>query len=373
MGLELWYKEGTINGIQMRTFEPMNSLELVSDLEANIQHQIKKIDHLYRQRQITNRQYSSEYLHPKKAIDEGNAILNQAYSDALLNSMASLIDYYCICCTLKIGIPVEKIRKIQYRPLAAKFLIESSSLEKSEKATATIETLKNVFNGKYPELAAAGGHGYWMGFLGEAISRTLNEYGALGRSQFEPIYHASEARLQIDPKVEKYYHYMRPLFCNIANRSGVRNNIYIDINNFLKHNAVPYLSTHRESFEDEHRIFSYFEIKHTHRDFLKDGILKDVVKTSFKELKTDLEAKHASGKCGAYLCGLEKAWGLGPVLDIDFVNGYISPDKNTLYFFVDTVLLAKTESATLIDAHGSLLQSLQALARDIDRGLKLEF
>ncbi|ACB65651.1 hypothetical protein BamMC406_3178 [Burkholderia ambifaria MC40-6] len=351
----------------------MNSPELVSDLETNIQHQIKKIGYLYSQREITNRQYFNEFANPKKEFDEGSAILNQAYSDAVLNSMGSLIDYYCICCALKIGIPVKKIKKVQYRSLTNKFLIDNSSLSKSDKATATIGTLQNIFNKKYPELAVLGGHGYWMGFLGEAISHTLKEYGALDRSQFEPIFHASEARLEIDPKIEKYYHYMRPLFCNIANRSGIRHNIYIDINNFLKHNAVPYLSTKIEIFEEERRFFSYFEIKHTHRDFLKDGILKDLVETSFEKLKTDLETKHVSGKYGAYLCGLEQAWGLGPVLDIDFVNGYISPDKKTLYFFVDTVLMAKTESATLIDADGSLLQSLQALAREIDRGLNFKF
>lgn len=354
----------------------MNSKNLIKDVESNVIYQLKKISTVFQQRQITNLKYLNEYLHPAQKIDEKNSILNQALSDSILNSMASLIDYYSICCMLKIGVPEERIRKIQYRSLNNRFLIDKSTLTKPEKELATIDTLLKEYNAKLSansELEPPRGHDYWMGFLGSAISHTLKEYGALESSHFELRYNECESRLEIDQKIEKYYFYMRPFFCNPANPSGVKHNIYIDINNFLKHNAVPYLSTQIETFEEEHRVFSYFEIQNSHSSFLKDGILKDLVISGFEELKRNLEAKYSNRNNYNYICQLEDVWGLGRILTLDSANGYISPDNKYLYFYIDGVLMAKSESTILVDADKSFLTALQELKREIDRGLNFTF
>jgi hypothetical protein len=166
---------------------------------------------------------------------------------------------------------------------------------------------------------------------------------------------------------------MRPLFCNFANASGVKHNIYIDINNFLKHNAVPYLSSQIENFQGELRIFSYYEIKNSHSLFLKDGILKDLVTADFEVLKVSLELKSSNSDNYGCLSELENAWGLGNILSVDRVNGYISQNKVFLYFYIDGVLIAKSRDATLVDADKSLWNALCELRREIDRGLKFEF
>lgn len=354
----------------------MNPEEITEEIKINIHYKIKKIEALCKQRGIKKTNHINEILYPAKKINEENSILNQALSDAILNSMASLIDYYCIFCMLKIGIPKDKIRKIQYRPINNKFLIEKSTLTNQEKKKATIETLKNRFNvelSKIPEAQKIKAHEYWIGFLGSAISHALKDYGALDSSQFELVFRDSEGRLEINQKVEKYYFYMRPLFCNPANSSGVKYNIYIDINNFLKHNAIPYLSTRIETLQGEHRAFSYFKINKNHNNLLKDGILKNLVTISFEELKANLESKSHNRADDEYLCELERAWGLGRILTIDHTNGYIDSKKDLLHFYIDDVLISKGKSATLIDANKSLLNTLHKLIIDIKCGLDFLF
>ncbi|MGU9849512.1 hypothetical protein ACU680_01740 [Pseudomonas koreensis] len=352
----------------------MSNKKIVDDVEQNVKYQIKKIHEIFEARQTTNFQYLNEFLHPSKKIDEKNSVLNQALSDSLLNSMATLIDYYSICCMLKLGAAESKITKVQYRSLNNAFLIAKSTyLDKSEKGLATIDTLYTRYKSKLSEdskLKSLNGHDHWLGFLGDAICHSLKEYGALEKSEFELCYDEEEGRLKIDPKVEKYYFYMRPLFCNPANPSGLKHNIYIDINNFLKHNAVPYLSTKVEMFEGEGRIFSYFEIKNEHVGFLKDGILKDLAICDFEELKCALELKKSKQDDWDYLCDLERKWGLGRVLTLDPVNGYIGKDRESLYFYIDSVLLAKSKNAILVDAEKSFFTVLQELKREIKRGLE---
>ena len=166
---------------------------------------------------------------------------------------------------------------------------------------------------------------------------------------------------------------MHPFFCNIYSNAGVKHSIYIDVNNFLKHNAVPYITPHIESFEGEKRIYSYFEIKNEHHLLLKDGILRDIVGTDFEELKINLDSRHRNRNSSGYLCDLEKTWGLGNILTLDPINDHISKDNKTLYFFIDKVLIAKNNEATLIDAGDSLLMVLRILKREIDTGMGYEY
>lgn len=344
----------------------MNLQELIKSLEENIKFKFKKLENLHSERCITNNKHLNDRLNPHIKPDERNSILNQALSDAILNSLASLIDYYCIYCMLKLGATEDKIRKIQYRPLTNSFLIEKSVLLKHKKSTATINTLESEFKAKISSIInieTVNINDYWTAFLGDAISYTLKEYGILENNKFELKIDEATGQLAFDPRVEKYLYYMQPLFCNAFSASGVKYCIYIDINNFLKHNAVPYLSSQIESFGAEQRIFSYFEIRATQSVFLKDGILKDLVTSSFFEMKSELEKKSKEDK--HHLCQLEENWGLGAILEIDRTNGFISSNKELLHFYIDGILFAKSENTVLIEADSCLRDVISRLHHEL--------
>ncbi len=347
----------------------MNDQKLQDDLESNVRYQMLKIDALFRRRTTPSRDHFNDHLHPVKAVDQDNpnAILNQALSDALLNAMATLIDYYCVYTVVRIGGPLEKILDVQHHPLNNAFLVSQSRLPEV-KNDPRFSTLLSAFNAKYSRIEEAAPDDYWMGLLGHAIAARLNKFGVLKCSTFEPDYDEPTRRLQIDTKIKDYYFLMRPLFSNRANPSGLKYAIYTDINNFLKHNTVPYLSIKTENFGDERRIFSYFKIHNEYSVFLRNGILKDLVKCPFDDLKSALAAKHADRW---EPCSLEEIWGMGPILTTDKENGYLSEEGKCLNFFVDGVLLAKTASETMIDAVGSLKITLQKLVGHIKDGLDL--
>lgn len=353
----------------------MSTLGLIKEFEKNISYQFEKIEILYIARNETNTTYLNQTLHPTRNIDKRNATLNQAYSDALLNSLASLIDYYCILCMLKIGMPHSKIRKVQYRPINNKLILDKFKSTSVDKKNLNIQELKDIYDSEFLKIYTSkniNNRDYWTGFLGSAISSSLNEYGVPAK-EFTLAYDVHEERLDISTDIKKYFSYMHPFFCNIYSSPGVKHSIYIDVNNFLKHNAVPYITPHIESFKNEKRIYSYFEIKNEHHLLLKDGILKDIVGAGFEKLKLNLDSKYCNSNNYNYLCELEKTWGLGRILTLDSINSHVSEDKKTLYFFIDNVLIAKNHEATLIDADDSLLMVLKVLKREIDNGLGYEY
>lgn len=356
----------------------MNPGNLTKQAERNIHYKISKLEALCSARRKTNEKYLHELLQLNSSIDQENATLNQAFTDAILNSMASLIDYYCIYCLIRVGVPEEKITRIQYRSLNNKFLIDSSGFSKKIKESPSIDALRKVFDIEISsccglEIKDINVHDYWICFLGDAISTTLHEYAITNDKRMKLIFDSVEGRFKIESVVRQYYFYMRFLFCNHSNNAGAKYSIYIDINNFLKHNSVPYLTTKIESFEDEQRAFTYLEIKNHDRIFFKNGILKSIIEIDFDTLKKDLELKHSHQENYDFLCPLEEDWGLGRILKTDTQNGYISKDKATLYFFIDGILMAKNRESTLVDADLSLIGVLRELIREIKQGMKLDF
>lgn len=356
----------------------MNIERLAKEVKDNIFYKISKLDALCKERKKTNEKFLREIMQSGPFRDHENATLNQAFTDAILNSVASLIDYYCIYCLIKIGVPESKITKIQYRALNNRFLIDTWGLSKVERESTSIEALRKKFDAEISrccdlKIEDIDPNDYWVGFLGSAISSTLHEYGVVNEKRMSLKFDKAGNRLVIEKALRQYYFYMNFLFCNPANRSGVRYNIYIDINNCLKHNVVPYLTPKVESFESEQRIFSYLEIKNHNHIFLKNGIFRSIVEADFDILSKSLELKLSNRENYDFLCPLEKEWGIGPIITIDAENGCVSEDKATLYFFVDGVLMAKNREATLVDADHSLLWMLSDLIRKIKNGMQLDF
>ena len=163
---------------------------------------------------------------------------------------------------------------------------------------------------------------------------------------------------------------MQKFYCNGHFCNGTKYNIYIDINNCLKHNIVPYITPRLEIFEGEQRGFSYFEFNSNTSIFLKPGLLRDIIELDFEVLRESLQ--EIADSPTNIRSKLEKSWELDDILRIDKKSGYISDDKKTLYFFVDNVLMAKTYETTFIDAGLSLKKALGRLIVDIEDGIKLD-
>ncbi len=351
----------------------MDMQDVAKEVEENIEYQIDKLEFLCSESVEENKIFLSDHLNllnPNK-----KSIKNQVYTDSILNAMASLIDYYCIYCFIKIGIREEKITKIQYRPINNKYLIKAR--EQNKKTDLKVDELQEFFhkritdhtNLKPGEIDI---NDYWICFFGDAISCVLYEVGLVNERNNALNYDAANNKFIIEKNVAKYFYYMNFLFCNRYSNSGVRYNIYVDINNCLKHNVVPHLAPKVESFNGEVRMYSYFKLKNSDSIFLKDGILKSIVKADFEILKSDFSRKSNNPSSPPLQCTLENELGLGPIITLDPQNGYLSKDQETIYFFIDTILIAKNRDATLVDANNSLLDILRTLIREIRRGVHLD-
>jgi hypothetical protein len=322
----------------------------------------------------THQYYSNEYLKFGKVINKENEIRNQSLSDALLNAMASLIDYYCIYCMIKIGINIDKITSVQYKSINKKLILDTSSLTKDEKNEYSLELFKKKFNEKILQacdmnINEINIHQYWASYLYDSILSILKKYGMSDGKKLAFDFDGVRGRFNIKREVVLYHQCMQFFYTNPANRGGVRYEIYIDLNNFLKHNAVPYFVQHKEQFDNpiEDRIYSFFTIENEKQIFLKNGILKDVARIGFDDLKKNLQLKLTHGNF--HVCDLEQQWEIGPIIKVDQQNGIVGSDGNTLYFNIDGVFVARTRDAILVDARASFRGVMADLIRDVKLGM----
>jgi len=354
----------------------MEKFDISKKIESDIFQKIENIHALVTQRERTHNLCIENYLKfgsPDK--DKDLKTLNQALGDAILNSMSSLIDYYCIYCMINIGVSKGKIRKVQYRPIGKSFLIENSCLTKEEKTKSSLDIFKKKFEERLQaecgiEAKDINLYHYWIGYLADAISSTLHEYGVLEKKRASLAFDPSNNSLEFCSEITQYHNCMNFLYCNPCSNSGVRCSIYIDINNCLKHNAIPYVIQRIEEFKDpdEKIIYSFFEIENYKSVFLKDGFLREISEIDFNELKTNLEFKSANGNYE--LCPLEQKWEIRDIIRIDKTNGFVSKDGETLFFFVDGVFFAKTRKSTLIDAEKSFKAVLSFLIDQIENKVR---
>lgn len=348
---------------------------LIQQIKDNIDHQIEKMEFLWKERSKKTLQLITEVAN-KKEISRENELANQALTDALLNSMASLIDYYYMYCFMKMGLKDENITKVQYRPINNNYMRFSSSYKEEGRDRPTMGFIIEQFNKKITglsnlELSAISSlhlHDYWHAFFGEAISASLFEVDLLPEKKFKFEY-TSEG-FQINNLVKKYHLYMEAFYCNERYNNGAKYNIYLDINNCLKHNIVPHLQTKIISFNDEVRGFLHFNLKNEDSVFLKKGLLKSIVDLDFDELSKILENLSANETCSHQDPDIRLL--IDNLLKVDKSNGYVSQDKGRLHFFVGDVLIEKSRDATFVDAAGSLRITLQCLIKDIKNGMELD-
>ncbi|WP_165728557.1 hypothetical protein [Pseudoalteromonas sp. 31A1] len=345
----------------------------IQQIQENIAYQIEKMNFLCNERRKKSHQVITEVA-KKMEISRENELANQALTDALLNSMASLIDYYYMYCFMKLGLKSENITKVQYRPINNNY-IQTSSSYKEKGCRPSIGFIKEQFDKKITEMSnlelsdiqSLYIHDYWHAFFGEAISKFLLKVGLLSdKFKFE---YTSEG-FKINNLVKKYHFYMEAFYCNELYSNGAKYNIYLDINNCLKHNIVPYLQTEITNFDDKLMGFLFFNFKNEDSVFLKKGLLKSIVDLDYDELRKILNKLSANEKCSHQDPDIKSLIDIH--LKVDKINGYVSHDNARLYFFVDEVLIAKSKDATFVDAVGSLNQTLRSLIEDIKRGIELD-
>ncbi|MBP4001372.1 hypothetical protein [Pseudomonas koreensis] len=344
----------------------MDVESLILQIQENINYQEGKLAYLWGAKEKTNFTFLEQAAN--NILDPQNAAVNQALTDSLLNAMASLVDYYCMYCFLKMGVKEEQITKVQYRPMNNQALLAASSNKLTSLDLIRESFDRNITEISKRKLADISTNDYWPAIFGDAATSVLFKVGVVPGKKFE-LAHGVDG-FEINSKVRKFHYYMHRLYCNQFLSGGVKYNLFIDINNCLKHNIVPYVTPKLESFAHEERAFSYIEFKNDNTVFLKPSLLKTLVDYDFDAMREGLEQVRASNT--NLRSELEIAWGMDDILRVDKENGYLSQDEKTLYFFIDNILMAKTREATFVDVGISLKRALGRLMEDIRWGMGLD-
>jgi hypothetical protein len=205
-----------------------------------------------------------------------------------------------------------------------------------------------------------------MCYLSDSIAALLQKYGIPGKKMVDFQFDVDKGKFKISDEIIKYHSFMSFLYMNPANPSGVRYGIYMELNNFLKHNAIPYLTLSVENFEkySENRLYSFFAIESDKYIFLKGEILKNIALANFENLKSDLQKKLIDG--GKYLSELERRWELGSIISVHKEDGICNKSGDTLYLDVDGVFIAKTADSILIDARSSFRSVISKLITQVE-------
>ena len=340
--------------------------KLILQVKENIDYQEGKLAYLWSAREKTNLAFLEQAAN--HTLDPQNTAINQALTDSLLNAMASLVDYYCMYCFLKMGVEKENITTVQYRAMNNRALLFATPNKLTSLDSIRVSFDELITGISKKALTDISIHDYWPALFGDAATSALLKAGIVLEGKFK-LSHDADG-FKIDNKIRKFHCYMHRLYCNQFLCGGVKYSLFIEINNCLKHNIVPYVIPKLENFEDEGRAFSYIEFKNDNTVFLKPGLLKTLVDYDFDAMREGLEQVYSSKT--SLRSDLERAWGMDDILRVDKGNGYLSQDENTLYFFIDNVLMAKTRDATFVDVGISLKRALGRLMEDIRWGMNLD-
>lgn len=153
----------------------------------------------------------------------------------------------------------------------------------------------------------------------------------------------NENRIEItlSKLIEEYYTHTKFLHCHY-DAHGRKFNIFIELNNFLKHNRYPLIKYRTEAFNGKPYAYSFYEIKRVNYKFLKKGVIYTIAHIDFDEL--EVAAKFfLKNNCPCE--GLERKY-LLPKLNV-FRDGDLKVDGE-LYFRLDNVLMSRTRDSISI-------------------------
>ncbi|MCS3434025.1 hypothetical protein [Klebsiella sp. BIGb0407] len=347
----------------------------INKIEQNILYTQKKIKYYLYLREFKLKEFyfmhlnfpGNKYTLPKET---------QIFSDALLQGMATLIDYYFIWVSMKLGCQNENIVKIQYKSFDDNQIINSyNRANKSQFNTTTL--IINEINSEILKLSGKKSseviiHNYWAYYFKYAICSEISKWGASFKTTQSE--RSDEYENLVGDVVFKYYTYLNPFFSNYNySMAGAKYNIYLTINNYLKHNTVPIIIPSILNFGEEKRIFSHFEIKNEDSFFLKDSLLKNILTHDFESLKKELDNKSAQKNKDYPEQSPIMNTSFIDFIKLDKVNGHINETDGSLLFFLDGVSFTKTKNSLLIDAGYSLKETIFTLFRTIEDGMKTIF
>ncbi|MCD6619541.1 hypothetical protein [Aeromonas veronii] len=335
----------------------------IDDVLNSIEYQNRKISTLIKIRQeYMNLFLTSHALEQKSEQLNDLKNISQILHDGLLNAFASILDYYNIAFMLRLGAPFDKISKVQHQRITNEKLMRQSGKNDIEsflgdlnvqlKSNNTLKVLLNNDN--------LWEYRYYL--YGDLISKYLKHIGVVATNH-QP-YQVKGDQIIFCEIIKDYLNYTRGFFCTKLDTYGVGFNIYLDINNFLKHNTVPFFTPHIETFDNEEtRVYAYFKIEKSQYIYLNNGIVKHFASYDFDKLRACLQEKES----GAYTTAVEDEIGLPGILTVDNKNGFENKNENGIYFYLDDVLIMRERNSIFIDSMSSLVKVYHRLWREIER------
>lgn len=337
-----------------------------SESIKSVNLQIKKIKITLRKCEEASTQAIEKYIATQGRELELSAdiYLEQTMEyENLLNRLASLVDYYYIYIAEKLGAPNEKIRNVQYSKIT-NYLAIQKHIGKGSKHKSwrdLMEYLRPQLEEKF-EPSDKWDIDYFI--WGDVFKDTLVKWGVMAPKT--PAYEENKdangkIKLTINKKIETYYALTEFLHCS---KTGVghRYNVFLELNNCLKHNKSPDVSYEVQLIQNQYVAFSYFTIKEDSYHYLNDGILKTFAELDYKKLKTALDFRF---KNPGLISPLENEIGL-TVINVDRENHY-ERDKS-LYFYIDNVLIKRQENSISVNIF-CLQRATNRLIGEINRYL----
>lgn len=358
--LEVSTESEIFNQIVSNAFERRVKID---DALNSIEYQNRKILTLIKIRQ----EYVDRFLKLHALELESEQIndlknISQIFHDGLLNAFASILDYYNIAFMLRLGAPFDKIQRVQHKRFTNSSLLNgdektdiNSALNKLNRKLKKNDALKTLLDDK-----KTWEYRYYL--YGNLISNHLKKIGIVD-SNYQP-YYIKDSQVIFNDIIKDYFNYTGQFFCTKLDPYGVSYNIYLDINNFLKHNTVPFFTPHIESFDNqEARAYAYFKIEKSQYCYLNDGVIKYFASYDFDKLTACLQEKER----GTYTTAVEDEIGLPGILSVDNKNGFENKKEKRIYFYLDGVLIMRERNSIFIDSMSSLVKTYNRLWREIER------
>ncbi|EMA2156259.1 hypothetical protein ACJLW5_003203 [Enterobacter hormaechei] len=280
----------------------------------------------------------------------------QVNADSLLNAYASLIDYYYIAIAIKMNAPLDVINSVQYKKITNELIAKKESWSKY------LQHLKPILEEKFEPENDIWNEFYFM--WGGVFKQELVKWRVLKTE--DPAFSEltkENGKIDILPNevVLEYYRLTHFLYCNRTG-SGHKYNIYLELNNYLKHNRYPLVKYETQRLKDGDYAYAFYTIHQNEYHLLKAGIIRTFAEIDFDTLKEGL--KHCYENRGV-ISSLEMEIGL-PIINVDRANGYES--NSCLYFQLDGVLMSRSVDSISVNAH-SLFSVSGSLLREISNAL----
>lgn len=289
-------------------------------------------------------------------IDNDVFFKSQVNADSLLNAYASLIDYYYIAIATKMNAPLDVINSVQYKKITNELITKKESWSKY------LQRLKPILEEKFEPKNDIWNEFYFM--WGDVFKEELVKWRVL-KSEDPAFLELTKKNGKIDilpnEAIQEYYRLTHFLYCNRTG-FGHKYNIFLELNNYLKHNRYPLVKYEAQSLKDGDYAYAFYTIHKNEVHLLKAGIIRTFAEIDFDTLKEAL--KHCYENRGV-LSSLEMEIGL-PIINVDRVNGYES--DSCLYFQLGGVLMSRSVDSISVNVH-SLFPVSGSLLREISNAL----